>query len=118
MRISDWSPDVCSSDLLCALHADRFAPVGPISGVERTPKLGEFVATHNFWDAQQHDAVLEGGLSKPRRKKNQGKSPDPTDSQHTKRNSPLTRKLHQATGGEWSELVEYGRGAWSEEVDT
>src|SRR3546814_9028927 len=58
---------------LCALHADRFAPVGPISGVERTPKLGEFVATHNFWDAQQHDAVLEGGLSKPRRKRKQGK---------------------------------------------
>src|SRR3546814_5459379 len=98
MRISDWSPDVCSSDLLCALHADRFAPVGPISGVERTPKLGEFVAPHNFWDAQQHDAVLEGGLSKPRRKRKQGKSPSPTDPQHQKRKSPLNRNVRDAPG--------------------
>src|SRR3546814_14655456 len=110
VRISDWSSDVCSSDLvepvraatlipiearrqhalrqcrgeeqwvaiqcglhdpaqlttqrrgfrqllvaldLCALHADRFAPVGPISGVERTPKLGEFLATPNFRSAER-----------------------------------------------------------------
>src|SRR3546814_8095226 len=39
MRISDWSSDVCSSDLRMLLRTERFRPTGKI--VDDAPEIGE-----------------------------------------------------------------------------
>src|SRR3546814_1406329 len=62
MRISDWSSDVCSSDLEQAVQVDenstlsRMAPGSPVAdplAVLRSPKLAKFLQAA----AQQYDLV-------------------------------------------------------------
>src|SRR3546814_16311888 len=55
MRISDWSSDVCSSDLLVFEHRRRDADVRPHEHLRRVQLLGERHALRARIDA--HDQV-------------------------------------------------------------
>src|SRR3546814_2315305 len=69
MRISDWSSDVCSSDLAEArllAAACRFPPVGQRSMIARIPQTGfvrspvnEFVKAENQKRSEEHTSELQ-----------------------------------------------------------
>src|SRR3546814_3652493 len=51
MRISDWSSDVCSSDLIGA-HADDGATLGLVKPIGRRPHLAIVAVVENHADAR------------------------------------------------------------------
>src|SRR3546814_8741588 len=45
MRISDWSSDVCSSDLIAQVPAAQNLPIRPFGGIgEIMPRIGRIIA--------------------------------------------------------------------------
>src|SRR3546814_19678646 len=60
MRISDWSSDVCSSDLLRALQAERAAI--PDSNGHRIAELESALVEADAWSAPSRAEQLLAGL--------------------------------------------------------
>src|SRR3546814_10201057 len=60
MRISDWSSDVCSSDLLCFYSADASAVPGPFHQ-PRGRARGRRPLLSRFWDVVR-GRVADGGI--------------------------------------------------------
>src|SRR3546814_8161847 len=62
MRISDWSSDVCSSDLTCAANQEVFR--GPFAGVVLAPGFAQPFAIR-FEAARRHDTGTRGNALPP-----------------------------------------------------
>src|SRR3546814_14904098 len=74
MRISDWSSDVCSSDLLRALQAERAAI--PDSNGHRIAELESALVEADAWSAPSRAEQLLAGLGLDRKSVVEGKSGD------------------------------------------